>query len=333
MALSIGEVTLGQLVLQARQRADMVRSEFLSASEWRVNVNNSLKEVYSEEVQRWSSDYHVNEPYQFITTGDTEVFDLPDNFWKLLGVDLVVAASPPNNLITIPRFNFGERNKYVGANSTSWFGRQFMAYRLRGNQLWLRPLPAGGQTINVWYIPKCPQLVDIGTISLYSVTTGNTLTFNGTDYVAGTDFAVGADDDATALNLVAALSTPIDAIQGNYTATCSGSVVSVTLSDDSGFDVTWSVSDSDTMVVGPVGSWTNILQGQNDWEELAVIDAAIKAMQKEESDCSVLLGQKAAIINRLNAEMENRDAGNPQTIVDVDGSGFGFGFGGNGGYN
>lgn len=62
---------------------------------------------------------------------------------------------------------------------------------------------------------------------------------------------------------------------------------------------------------------SDVLDGVNGWEEFIVIDAAIKALQKEESDCSVLLAQKAAIIARLEAEAENRDAGSPQRVADV----------------
>lgn len=54
----------------------------------------------------------------------------------------------------------------------------------------------------------------------------------------------------------------------------------------------------------------------NGWEEYIILDAAMKAMAKEESDVSVLMARKQAIIARLNAETENRDAGNPTAIVD-----------------
>lgn len=56
--------------------------------------------------------------------------------------------------------------------------------------------------------------------------------------------------------------------------------------------------------------------GVSGWEEYIIIDAAIKALQKEESDCSVLMAQKAAIIVRLQAEAENRDAGSPARVGD-----------------
>lgn len=57
--------------------------------------------------------------------------------------------------------------------------------------------------------------------------------------------------------------------------------------------------------------------GISGWEEYVIVDAAIKALQKEESDVSVLMGQKQALISRIQAMAENRDAGSPATVADV----------------
>lgn len=59
------------------------------------------------------------------------------------------------------------------------------------------------------------------------------------------------------------------------------------------------------------------IDGVNGWEEYIVIDAAMKALTKEESDVSVFMARKQAIIERLNAEVENRDAGSPAVIANV----------------
>lgn len=62
---------------------------------------------------------------------------------------------------------------------------------------------------------------------------------------------------------------------------------------------------------------TDTTDGISGWTEYVVIDAAIKCMQKEESDVTVLAMQKAAIIKRIEDASENRDAGFPKTISDV----------------
>ncbi len=59
------------------------------------------------------------------------------------------------------------------------------------------------------------------------------------------------------------------------------------------------------------------VDGVNGWEEYIVIDAVIKAWLKEETDVTVFLAKKQAIIDRLNSEIENRDAGASAKIVDT----------------
>jgi hypothetical protein len=60
---------------------------------------------------------------------------------------------------------------------------------------------------------------------------------------------------------------------------------------------------------------------QNDWEELIVVIATLLALDKEESDVSVKMARRAELVARINAEAENRDAGNPPRMVDSRGRG------------
>lgn len=60
--------------------------------------------------------------------------------------------------------------------------------------------------------------------------------------------------------------------------------------------------------------------GYSGWLEYVIIDAAIKALQKEESDVSVLMAQKMAIKARIEETAQNRDQGRPDIISDVRGS-------------
>jgi hypothetical protein len=53
------------------------------------------------------------------------------------------------------------------------------------------------------------------------------------------------------------------------------------------------------------------------WEEYVIVDAAIKCLQKEESDTQVLQGQKASLYQRIEIASQNRDAENPETMTDV----------------
>lgn len=59
---------------------------------------------------------------------------------------------------------------------------------------------------------------------------------------------------------------------------------------------------------------TDLLKGISGWSEYVIVDAAIKAAQKEESDVSVLMAQKMALKQRIEDSAMNRDAGQPDTI-------------------
>lgn len=66
-----------------------------------------------------------------------------------------------------------------------------------------------------------------------------------------------------------------------------------------------------------ITSDSQVVDGYSGWLEYVVVDAAIKAMQKEESDVRVLLAQKEALIKRITSAAQNRDAANPATVADV----------------
>jgi hypothetical protein len=69
-----------------------------------------------------------------------------------------------------------------------------------------------------------------------------------------------------------------------------------------------------------LASDTDTVQGVSGWTEYIIVDAAIKMMQKEESDVSVLMAQKQALLARIEAMAHNRDAGMPSTVADAQSS-------------
>lgn len=56
--------------------------------------------------------------------------------------------------------------------------------------------------------------------------------------------------------------------------------------------------------------------GISGWLEYVITDVAIKILQKEESDVSILAAQKMMLVQRINDSAMNRDAGQPDTISD-----------------
>ncbi len=62
---------------------------------------------------------------------------------------------------------------------------------------------------------------------------------------------------------------------------------------------------------------TDTLDDLNEYDEYIIVDVAIKMLQKEESDVSVLMAQKAALKLRIEQAAQNRDAGKSETISDI----------------
>lgn len=250
--------TLANIKTSAKQRADMVNSQFLTDAEWNANINASYQELYGLLIQKFGNDYFMagsaDNWFQF-TTSAAASYGLPDGtstytlkdgttapaFFKLVAVDLIL-DSVSNGCITLKPFAMAERNRFAIPNMQTFWGYANIRYRINGNTIWFVPLPSAGQTIRLWYIPR--------------------------------------------LKLLFQDSDPVDSVNG--------------------------------------------------WEEYIIVDAAIKALQKEESDVSILMAQKQALIARLESEAENRDAGSPATVADTrrasDLFGSGFSAGNWGGY-
>lgn len=62
---------------------------------------------------------------------------------------------------------------------------------------------------------------------------------------------------------------------------------------------------------------TDELSDLNQFAEYVIIDAAIKMLIKEESDVTVLMASKAAMVQRINSMAANRDAGQGDSISDI----------------
>lgn len=74
----------------------------------------------------------------------------------------------------------------------------------------------------------------------------------------------------------------------------------------------WYVPKMPTLNTG-----SDTVDGVSGWTEYIIVDAAMKALNKEESDVSVLMADKAALIQRIEAAGENRDAGSPPKVADT----------------
>ena len=151
------EMSLSQLILAAQQRADRVNSNFVTKSEWRNYINQSLFELY-DLITTCYEDYFLATPIQFVSDGttyryalpngsntflnaDTNVSFTPPAFYKLMGVDLAL-NNATNAYVTINKFNFIERNRFVYPNTSSTiYGVFNMQYRVMGSSIEFIPTP------------------------------------------------------------------------------------------------------------------------------------------------------------------------------------------------
>lgn len=321
--MALPEMTLAELRTAVRQRADMVNSQFVSDAELSQYVNESLFSLYDLLVTTYGEDYYVSEADA--TTDGTQLVALPADFYKLLGVDLVVDGA---NRVTLRQFTRMERNRasFTGANGFPWYN---IRYRLRAGKLWLTPTPSSGQSLKILYVPRLTPLEESLTITLSGVAAGDSVEFEDSgEIVAGTDFVVGADDTVTAENLAAELNDVSDSLGvAGFTATASGAVVTVVRDDDAqstglGFkQVSSSLAVAGGVLSGgyrqPPTDAQTYSDGISGWLEYAILDAAIKCLQKEESDTRVLFGQRERLIQRINDSAPNRDAAEPARVADV----------------
>jgi hypothetical protein len=212
-------ITLAELRLQARQRADMENSKFVQDSELNNFINNSIAELYDIIVEAYASEYYVVSTETAVAQDEDDI-DLPSDFYVMKGVDIKIDNQ---DFISLRPFNFNERNRYSELGVWDLAGITNVRYRIIGDKLRFTPRPDRNATVRIWYVPVPAQLVD----------------------------------DADTFNDI------------------------------------------------------------NSFAEYVIVDAAIKMMQKEESDVTVLMTQKMALEKRIRDRAKVRDASSAQSISDI----------------
>ncbi len=321
MSLS-SQVFLGALRLQAQQRSSTENNPAISIPEWNQYLSQSYKELYDILVSAYGEDYEFAVPFQF-TTSQNQFYPFPDGsqnflgtdgnpagaFYKLIGVDLQYSASP-TGWVTLPRYNFIDRNKFGNQNTTVQINAYTnLKYRPLGNQISLVPIPSSGQVIQLWYAPKPTALSFFPLCS----TTISSLTVGVSDTI---DLSVGMNAYGPGVN------------PGTVLTNVNAGLSQVTLSQVA------------TATQGAIclQFWTDAatFDGISGWEEYIIIDAAIKAGLKLENDVEGLTLQKAEMKTRIETMARGRDIGQAEHTTDAMAiqdcrDGFG-GYGNGGGY-
>lgn len=252
-----GEMSLAELDVRCRQRADRLNSNFVTLPEINSYINQSMYELYDLLITVYDDYFKAPNAIFYTTGGNRYIYPMPNgvlnfkdddlnNFvaepiYKLLGLDMGLNIGN-NGWVTVDKYNDIDRNRFFyptpGGTIYGVFNCQ---YRWMGNNLELIPTPTTSQPFRIQYIPRLRQLLQ------------------------------------------------------------------------------------------PTDITTTSISG---WLEYVITDVAIKILQKEESDVSVLMAQKMALKQRIDESAMNKDAGRPDTISDVRGnrmrSRVDWGFGGGG---
>ena len=167
-------ITLAELKEQARQMSDMVDNEFVTDSELTNYINFAISELHDILVESYGSDYFLDSTTE-TTIVNTSDYALPENFYKLRGVDLKINN---DDWISVRPFNFNERNRQEDFGAWTLLGVTNVRYRLMGSNIKFTPVPDQGVQFKIWYIPVATKLVadtdelnDINQFSDYVIVT------------------------------------------------------------------------------------------------------------------------------------------------------------------
>lgn len=315
------QVSLGAMRLAAQEASDLESNPAVSTEAWNQFITQSYKFLYDQLVGAYGNDYYIAKAYQF-TLSNSQTYLLPDGssnyrtvdgniapkFYKETGLDLQYSASP-NGWVTVKNFQWIERNKFAYPNTTvNWSGFTNIRYTLQGDSLYIVPVPQVGQLMQLWYVPAPTNLQ-------FRLPGWFTLNSN----------VIGSITDTTGLqigmNITANFTNGV--IPNNTTITSIGSTT-----------VTMSANAQSTQSPFIFSAWTDatLIDGISGWDQFVIVDAARKAMSKQEFDASDMKQERDSLLANLQAMAEARDAGQAFHVSDVLGanawSGYGDGSGG-----
>ena len=178
-----GQINLGYLRYQARLRADMLKSNFVTNDEWNIMINNSIYELYDLLVCKFGEDYFLAKPL-IIVSNSSLSYPLPNGMnypntngipdtagapalacFKVYGMDFNSYGAQLNNTqgwVPMSRFMWADHNKYnilLGAASNNVSGQYCsLQYREMGSDVYIIPTNSG-QYFRLWYVPIAVQLL------------------------------------------------------------------------------------------------------------------------------------------------------------------------------
>lgn len=145
--------TLTELREECRWRTESEGSQFVSETELDAYINDSIAVLYGKLV-RARGDQYYSKTFNATTIPGASTITLPDDFFKLLGVD----AKLGDAWRSLEPMDFSQRAYYLNQSSgVATFGNSYV-YDLQGNNLVLLPATSAAYAVMVHYVPWCPIL-------------------------------------------------------------------------------------------------------------------------------------------------------------------------------
>lgn len=286
----------------ARQRANMENSQFVTDAEINAYLNAGLTELYDLLVGSRGQDFYFKQQ-TFNTVPNQTDYDLPADFYDLLGVDLFVNG----RFITLARYEFAERNRYQNPAILS-LGNP-MVYNIIGSKIRLLPAPSGSTQVTLNYIPAPSVLTDYTDVT---PSAGAVLLTPTGGSPAGTSFYVeitGTGNPGTV--------TFDWSLDGGNTL-IAGGVIPLSLSAPLGSTGCTVQFAQSPYVFGTTYTWgVPTFDGVAGWEEYAICHAVVLMLTKQESDPSVAAMMKGALKERIEAMAAGRNQAQPARISDT----------------
>lgn len=159
-------ITLGKVKQRGIARADLQGGKFISDDELTEYANAALAELFDVLVQSFED--HIDpKVYEVTTAAGTESYSLPSDLYKIRKVRIMNAAGYPRAWLTKGSIDdIGRDPASQGLSNAT------MRYFPLGTSIYLSPIPAGGDVLEVWYIPRYEYLSDDSAAIHYAVPVG-----------------------------------------------------------------------------------------------------------------------------------------------------------------
>jgi hypothetical protein len=305
----VGQICLAEIRQEAQERSDQVNGKFLSETEWNRNITKSYKWLYNLVLQKFGEDYYYSIPCSYRTSGiidpttQAQTFPLPDG----------LTVTDAFNTVTVPG-NTHSNTTIDGLANTNGIQAGMLVTGMG--------IPAQSYVVAGTITGTSFQMTQAATSTASSIAITIGLVVPAFQKLMLAEIALNPGDSNSWVTI-----RKYQRIQQNlwnfpnvytfygitnirYRITGSNIQLVPLASSGQTFRIQYAPRPLTLM------QDTDTVDGVAGFEELIIIDAAIKAMQKEESDCSVLMAQKAEMLEQIEAAAANRDVGEPECVSD-----------------